>query len=164
MKCLVFSDSHGNPYYMKKAIMNHADAEVIFFLGDGLRDIIDLENEFKDKAFLKVMGNCDSSIYSYLSQDKISSITLLDKKIVYTHGDLYRVKYSTEGIMAAAEGREADLILYGHTHIPELKYINSEGKQPYYIFNPGSIGYGDHSYGIITLNDSGILLSHGRVN
>ncbi len=36
MKCLVFSDSHGNVSYMKKALRLHPDAEVVFFLGDGL--------------------------------------------------------------------------------------------------------------------------------
>jgi len=38
MKCLIFSDSHGNPTYMKRAIAKNPDAEVIFFLGDGISD------------------------------------------------------------------------------------------------------------------------------
>ena len=39
MKCLVFSDSHGDTAYIKRAILKNKDAEVLFFLGDGLYDI-----------------------------------------------------------------------------------------------------------------------------
>jgi predicted phosphodiesterase len=43
MKCLVFSDSHGSSYGMLKALALHPDAEVVFFLGDGLSDADSVE-------------------------------------------------------------------------------------------------------------------------
>ena len=46
-KILVFSDSHGTTHNMRRAIDMHPDAEVIFFLGDGLSDI---ELFIKDKT------------------------------------------------------------------------------------------------------------------
>ena len=38
MKCLVFSDSHGDSRNMREALARNPDAEVVFFLGDGLYD------------------------------------------------------------------------------------------------------------------------------
>ena len=52
MKCLVFSDSHGSPYFIQKAISLHPDADVIFFLGDGLDDISEIFERYPNKNFL----------------------------------------------------------------------------------------------------------------
>ncbi len=91
---------------------------------------------------------------------KTEEITLLGKKIFLTHGDLYGVKYGTERLGYAAEERGADIVLFGHTHIPHEEYISAQ--KPYYLFNPGSISSPSYSYGIITLTESTVLLSHGR--
>ena len=47
MKCLCFSDSHGNSLGIRRALNMHPDAEVVFFLGDGLSDA---ENFIMDKS------------------------------------------------------------------------------------------------------------------
>lgn len=64
-----------------------------------------------------------------------------------------------------ATENNADLVLFGHTHIPLERYIPTEDGG-FYIFNPGSIGRsfdGKSSYGIINITDKGILLSHGLI-
>ena len=111
-----------------------------------------------------VRGNCDySSIALGAPVEKTSSITLMDKRIVFTHGDLYGVKYGEEGLLRLAESRGADIVLFGHTHIPYEKYIPNE--KGVYLFNPGSIGAPSYdkgaSYGIIDLTEKGISFSHG---
>ena len=88
MKCLCFSDSHGTSAYMRRAIKMHPDAEVIFFLGDGLSDAEELIYD-RTKAWFAVRGNCDyvGTLGGNLVK-KLDSVTLSGKKIVFTHGDL----------------------------------------------------------------------------
>ena len=161
MKCLVFSDAHGSVHYVKKALLMHPDAEVVFFLGDGLAEIDQLAASDTARAWLAVRGNCDFySTFKGISALKTDSITLAGFKITFTHGDLYDVKYTAEKLSALAERTGSDILLFGHTHIPYEKYF-SDGEKPYYLFNPGSIGTGSHSYGVMML-DKAPLLSHGE--
>ena len=164
MKCLCFSDSHGYSSYIEKAIMLHRDAEVVFFLGDGLSDIEPLAARLKNIAFLAVRGNCDyTARFGDTAVEKTSSITLMNKRIVFTHGDLYGAKYGTDGLFSLGVSRSADIVLFGHTHQPLEKYIPTE-EGGIYLFNPGSIGYSygnSPTYGVINLLDNGIGFSHG---
>lgn len=165
MKCLCFSDSHGSDLAIRRALSTHPDAEVIFFLGDGLSDI---EPFITDpvRAWIAVRGNCDR--YALLGNSavkKTDSITLMGRRIILTHGDLYGVKYGLDGIKKLAVDHNADLVLFGHTHSPLELYIPTD-EGGYYLFNPGSAGGGfgmRGSYGVINITDSGILLSHGRI-
>ena len=167
MKALVFSDSHGASRNIGRALAMHPDVEVVFFLGDGLSDVSGFINSDPAKAWLCVRGNCDyTGTVSGFSVEKTASITLMNKKIVYTHGDLYGVKYGYDGVIRLAEERTADIVLFGHTHVRTEKYIPTE-RGGIYLFNPGSIGisYGSAaSYGIIDLSEKGILLSHGELD
>ncbi len=165
MKCLCFSDSHGTSSYMRRALKLHPDAEVIFFLGDGLSDLEELVYD-RTKAWLAVKGNCD-----YVSEvggnfaKKLDSITICGRKILFTHGDLYGVKYGTDGIISLAREQDADVVLFGHTHIPFEKYL-SDGDKPLYLFNPGSVGVpyrAETSYGIIYFTEQGVSFSHGKI-
>lgn len=165
MKCLVFSDSHGTSFGMKRALRMHPDAEVIFFLGDGLSDFEELIYD-RSRAYIAVRGNWDvNGILGDNMVKKTDSITLMGHRIFLTHGDLYGVKYGLDGIKKLAVDLNADLVLFGHTHQKLEKYIPTE-EGGYYLFNPGSIGGGfgiKPSYGVINLTEQGILLSHGSL-
>lgn len=157
MKCLIFSDSHGSSYYIERAVLMHRDAEVVFFLGDGLADIEPLVSKYPSMAWLSVRGNCDPAFLSPTLQS--GSITLSGKKIYYSHGDIHGVKAGMEKAREYAENNGVDVFLFGHTHTPYEKY--SDG---IYYFNPGSIrgsGGTPPSYGIMLILDSGVLFSHG---
>ncbi len=162
MKCLVFSDSHNYSFFMEKAIRKNPDADVVFFLGDGLSDIEDIFYKFPNIKFLAVKGNCD---FRYIvfgeAVQKTAEIYLEGKKIIYTHGDLYGAKYGKAGLSDLAKSRFADIVLFGHTHIPELEYVN-EGEESFYLFNPGSVGSREGHFGIMTLTEGKEpLFSHG---
>ena len=163
MKCLCFSDSHGDSYNIRRALSMHPDAEVVFFLGDGLSDLELFIND-RRRAFLAVRGNWDTSaILGDSFVKNVDEITLLGHKIVFTHGNLHGVKYGLDGAISLAKERKAEVLLFGHTHIPLEKYLSDEG---IYLFNPGSIG--GHrpigaSYGVINITEEGILFSHGGV-
>lgn len=164
MKCLCFSDSHGSTYHIHQALSKHPDAEVIFFLGDGLRDLEDFILD-RSRAWFAVQGNCD--YHALLGESfvkKTDSITLMGKRILFTHGDLYGVKYGLDGVKKLALDHNADIVLFGHTHQPLEKYIPTD-EGGFYLFNPGSIGGGfdGASYGVINITDKGVLLSHGRL-
>lgn len=157
MKILVFSDSHGRDEYMKKALEMHPDAEAAIFLGDGLSDFLSLSNV--NIAKLYVRGNCDwNPEYSFTPT--VDSVTLMNKKIVFLHGHTHGVKSSAEGIIALAKDMNASILLFGHTHTPIEHYENGV-----YYLNPGTIGGVGNTptYGIITLRENGILLSHGTL-
>ena len=166
MKCLIFSDSHGCESGITKALSMHKDAEVVFFLGDGLSDVDSVAAFDKSRMWISVKGNCDlRSYFREREVDKTEEITLEGRKIVLTHGDLYGVKYGDTGIKNLALSRKADIVLFGHTHQKIEKYISTDDGG-YYLFNPGSIGGGfgiKPSYGVINITEGGILLSHGFI-
>ena len=59
MKYLVFSDSHGNTDAMRRIIKLNLEAgklDGVFFLGDGIRDVIKLTHEFPSLHFDCVLG------------------------------------------------------------------------------------------------------------
>ncbi len=189
MKYLVFSDSHGDAAFMRRAILKNKDAEAVFFLGDGLRDVAySIEGVYQMPVF-KVKGNCDFGVSSYYPDvKKTDEIILEGKKIVFTHGDLYNVKSTTQDLSMLAITRGADIVLFGHTHTPCEIYVPTDSmeyriahhdlkdsgiltddfcEKPFYLFNPGSICYRDGapSFGIITLSEgSAPLFSHGTLS
>lgn len=155
MKILVFSDSHGNDQYMRTAMRIHSDADVAIFLGDGLADFLALPPD--NVARLYVRGNCDwHPSHSFVPT--VDSITLMNKKIVFLHGHTHGVKGGSEQIKALAKDMSVDILLFGHTHSLLSHYEDGT-----YYLNPGTIGGVGTAptYGIITLRENGILLSHG---
>ena len=167
MKCLIFSDSHGDSFSMIRAMRVHPDAEVIFFLGDGLSDL-DALNLSREKMVLAVRGYCDfSGVFRGEIAKKVEAINLMGRRIVLTHGDLYGAKYGEAGLLKLAEERGADILLFGHTHEPAeaFRYLPAEdgGERPVTLFNPGSLGSARHAYGILTLTESTFLFSHATL-
>ena len=180
MKCLIFSDSHGKAEYMRRAMAKHPDAEAVFFLGDGLSDLELLAMGKNNIAFFAVRGNCDISPIALGREiEKLDYVWLMNKKIVFTHGDLYSAKSTAVILKLLAQEKEVDILLFGHTHTPFLSYINPRDgcaretkaesceqqnlPKPFYLFNPGSIGSYPASYGILTLTEGEPLFSHGRL-
>lgn len=162
MKCLVLSDSHGDSYSIRRILNMHPDAEVIFFLGDGLRDMEIFVGD-RSRAILAVRGNCDRDyILGETPVKKTDSINIEGRRVVFTHGDLYGVKYGLDGVIRLAEETNADIVLFGHTHQPLEKYV-SRDDGGLYLFNPGSVGGYRASYGIMNISDKGVLLSHGSL-
>ena len=172
MKCLIFSDSHGDAYAIDRAIRAHRDAEVIFFLGDGLSDL-DCLNLPTDKMVLAVRGNCDfSGLLHGQRVKKVEKITLMGKRIVLTHGDLYGAKFGEGGLLRLAIEERCDLVLYGHTHTAResFHYVKDnedypdvpQEERPVTLFNPGSVGSASHTYGILTLTETTYLFSHAH--
>lgn len=147
MRVLVVSDTHGDAYSLKRAILCQPSAEVVIHLGDGEQDMDSLRSQFPEKMFLQVRGNCDWGSELPLRDE----ITLEGKKIFFTHGHLYRVKEGYYEIMMAARERKADIVLFGHTHVSMQEYEDG-----LYMMNPGSL-HGGGTYGFIDIVPAGIV-------
>ena len=164
MKCIVISDTHGYIDTVKEAIRRNPDAEVVFFLGDGIEDIEFVAEDHKNIAWIAVRGNCDRSpVFRGSMVKAVDSITLEGKKIVLTHGNLYGAKSGLGGLISLAREEGADILLFGHTHTPCEIYI-SEYEKPFYLFNPGAASGHGAGFGLIQLlPEKEPLLSHGSV-
>lgn len=150
MRIVVVSDSHGDVYSLRRLLRSEPKADLVIHLGDGAADLEGLKQDFPEKMFLQVKGNGDLS--SELPVD--GEYIIKGRRIFYTHGHKYRVKMGMDDLLAAAEQREADILLYGHTHVVENSYADGM-----YVMNPGSLRSYEHSYGAIDISRQGVLLN-----
>lgn len=154
MRILVASDTHHDFHALKRAVECQPSAEIVIHLGDGADDAEDVKYLFPQKMFLQVRGNCDWGS----TLPTIGEITLEGKKIFYTHGHAYNVKYGLYQIVCAARERKADIVLFGHTHQALTDYEDG-----LYLMNPGSLHGSEGSYGIVDLTPAGIVTNLVRL-
>lgn len=146
-RILVFSDSHGEVKTMQRIIENMHGVSAVIHLGDLNRDIQFLEDNFFDFPIYGVQGNNDFS--GAYPNEKMLHID--GKKIFITHGHYYLINWDSSPFKTAPAVQDADLILFGHTHIAEKELF--DGK---ILANPGSISrpmVGAPSYGVIEIED-----------
>ena len=144
MKILVFSDSHHALGNMYDAVMREKPDQILH-LGDHYTDAEDLQSAFSNTAIQYVPGNCD---YAYdLPSERL--LILDGVRIFMTHGHRYYVKSGLEQLLYAATRQNADIALFGHTHIAHLETIDGIT-----YLNPAScgIGTGTPGYGRILTN------------
>ena len=145
MRILVVSDSHGDSYAIRQAVAEQPSARIMFYLGDGERDLELIEGT-SNLYIHKVKGNCDfgSSLPAYVI-DEVEG-----QRVYATHGYVERVKYGTSLLRQYAADNKATIALYGHTHIADTTY--SDG---IWLVNPGSIRMGE--YAVVDITSKGIM-------
>ncbi len=147
MRIGVISDSHGDIALMKKIVQAMGDIDIYIHLGDFVNDA---KRVFKGKKFYFVKGNCD------LTNDKEELVLELNGyKFLITHGHQFNIKFGYNNIYYRALEWDADIVLFGHTHMPISIWYQGR-----LFFNPGSITYprggSKASYGIIEITDEGV--------
>lgn len=153
MRILVLSDTHGNRAAIDRAIAQAGEFDRVFHLGDNYRDaeyIADVTAKHVDK----VPGNCD---FASLGEKDIV-VEVNKKRFFLTHGHNYGVGYSLTRLMYAAEEKEADVALFGHTHRSLIDYA---GRLT--IINPGSVSQPRGcaaSFALIDIDSSGVVRSN----
>lgn len=152
MKWLVFSDSHGELSYMKAAI-EREKPDRILHLGDVIRDAERLAEWLqKDRpgvAVEMVRGNCDGW-YGDAPEEK--ELFFGTKRVWMLHGHAYGVKMGDGMLVSEARSRGADVVLYGHTHVPKCEWNGL------WVMNPGtSRGCPQATYGVIETKEDGSL-------
>lgn len=152
MKILVISDSHKNLINLKK-VLNEVECDFVLFLGDYVMDIMNFSKQLKDKLFV-VKGNCDGDI----NFDDDLLLDIAGKKIFMTHGHKYGVKMGMKNLFAKATELQADIAVFGHTHIA----FQTQLENGLIVLNPGSIGKGmlkNNTFGMLIIDDEGIVTS-----
>ena len=169
MKILIFSDSHGNPANISRAIKMHPDAELLIHLGDGINDLYKVKENYPNYETATVYGNFEDSFFVKKTENTFNCVTVNGKKIFLCHGHRYSIGFSKQNLIYAALEHGADIALFGHTHVKHNEYLpperlNTNTEKGLYLFNPGSISRPRDSvyasFGIIEIRDDGILLSH----
>ncbi len=173
MKILVLSDSHGKSDNLKRAVELNRDADAIIHLGDGYNDFKYVK--LPDVPLYIVKGNGED----WLSQrsDGVPRELLLTFEgvtLLLMHGHTHNVKSGFDRAALYALEKGADVLLFGHTHGAIEKFIpagsvllGQKTERDIRLFNPGSIGeprFGEPKFGIITLRNGDILMSHGELD
>lgn len=152
MRILVISDTHGDINKAEEAIRSNTGINLIIHLGDYFRDAQKLSDIFPKIPIEYIYGNSDFMIEDVPAEKMLE---ICGKRIFITHGHRYSVKWDYDKLYRKAEEMKADLLLFGHTHVPDLI---EKGK--YYVMNPGSTSDprddANESYAIIDI-DNGIL-------
>ena len=152
---------------MINIVKENPAVEYVFFLGDGLCDLEEVQKECLGKIYYAVRGNCDMFTRSLSGDYEYNLVLEIEgKRIWLTHGHQNNVKYGESGIYYKAKENDIDIVLYGHTHTKSEHYYPDEDGG-IYTFCPGSIGdmredY-TYSYGKLQIDEKGILFSHGSV-
>lgn len=129
-KYLVFSDCHGRVEKMLEIIAKYKkEIEGLFFLGDSEGSEDQIRNSIQGPTYM-VKGNCDWSSQAPESQ----VVRLHGHTIAMTHGHRQYVNMEIDMLKYWALEREADIVMYGHTHVPFL-----EQSSRLTVLNPGSI-------------------------
>ena len=147
-KILVVSDSHGNNNNIIKALNKQSPVDMLIHCGDMEQDIQNSIGRRFNIDIYYVTGNCDFC----LPTQKEIMIRLENHRILVVHGHEYGVKRSTDSLLSHAKSKDADIVLYGHSHVP-----NMENRDGVLILNPGSISYPrqfsrNKTYAVLTLN------------
>lgn len=134
MRYLVISDTHGHirdAALLLEQWQPHIDG--VWHLGDHARDLLALKHQYDSLyhlAFSGVCGNCDFG--SSVPNERI--FDLEGRRIFMCHGHLHHVKSGLSYLQQKARDAHADVVLFGHTHVPfQLE------KDGVLYLNPGSL-------------------------
>lgn len=154
-RILVMSDTHGNKANIEKALCKFGEVDCIIHLGDYVRDAQYIRG-LTDKRVYSVKGNCD---FSGAKQELL--LRTGGKRILALHGHRQDVKNSLLNLGFYAAEKGADLVLFGHTHIPVEEFYGDV-----ILYNPGSLGEPrgrKPSLGVVTIEDGRIRITPGTV-
>lgn len=131
MRALVVSDTHGRHRNLERALEAAGKIDMFIHLGDVedgesyIEAVVECEKHI-------VKGNND--FFSDLPREE--EFMFGTKKVFITHGHNYYVSLDSEMIKEEGRARNADIVMFGHTHRPFLDI-----EPDIAVLNPGSISY-----------------------
>lgn len=141
----VLSDTHKDLSLARVALEKMGKIDLLFHAGDHYKDAIILSEVFQVKTKV-VAGNCDYST----NKPKEELLDIDGYIILLTHGHQYGVKFGLERLYYRSQEIGANIVIYGHTHIPLYLVENNV-----HFLNPGSPtlprGNSNPSYAVIDL-------------
>lgn len=152
MKVLIVSDTHGNHRNLDKILEAAGNIDMFIHLGD-----IEGGEEYLDAVLdcEKHMVRGNNDFFSDLPKEE--EFFIGKYKIFITHGHGYYVSLDSEYIKEEGKARDADVVMFGHTHKPFF-----DKDEEIIVLNPGSVSYPRQegrkgSYMIMELGEKGIL-------
>lgn len=121
--------------------------DMILHCGDIEKDCERLLEKCPDIPVRKVRGNSDGFSKEITEDEFIIS----GKRFFMTHGHLHGVKMNLREITRDALSREADVLVFGHTHIAHHSVLDDLT-----IINPGSIGGIEKTYAVLEIKDGAL--------
>ena len=150
MKILIVSDTHAKHGNLDYVLEQAGSIDLFIHLGDveGDEEYLDAVIECEKHI---VRGNND--FFSRLPREEEFDIGKYH--VFITHGHYYYVSMDVDTIIEEARSRNADIVMFGHTHKP---YIEID--EDVTILNPGSVSYPrqlDHmpTFLIMEIDDEG---------
>lgn len=131
MKILVVSDTHGYNANLVRAIEKEKPFDLLIHCGDLAMTIEEL-SDFVDCPVYACAGNND--FFYNLKQEELFHI--YDHTALLVHGHRQGVSYGIDNLIYKAEERDADIVFFGHTHVPFIDEIDGV-----MVINPGSLTY-----------------------
>ncbi|CAB1262365.1 metallophosphoesterase [Clostridium sp. MT-14] len=142
----VISDTHRDRKFVDRVKSIFSGMDTIIHLGDNVQDVLQIEKFYRG-PIINVKGNCDFSVS--VPSERVEVIG--GKKFFITHGHRYDVKYDLSRLKYKALEEEADVVLFGHSHVSKIIYENG-----IWFINPGSPSVprdGFNSVAVIELSD-----------
>ena len=141
MKIIVMSDSHGNTEAVEKVIAQNPNSDGFYHLGDGWRDFA--FGTLESGVFrIGVRGNCDMA--SQLPQKDVRTIEEI--RVAAQHGEDF---HGLADAVLFGTREKAKVVLYGHTHIPNIDFVNGV-----FLICPGTLKYGaKQTYAVLEIKD-----------
>lgn len=162
-RILAISDSHANASSLSFVLQKFGmESDLLVFCGDGVSDIAYLlQKALEDEYFFAcippvvafVKGNNDSSSYTFMNKAAFeknsgsplvqirlplqNTLTVCGHKILLVHGHAHSLYSGLSSLVQEAENSGADILFFGHTHIPSSGYASSKNG-PILLVNPGS--------------------------
>jgi len=137
-KIVVTSDSHGKIHNLYNIYKQNKDADMFIHLGDYVSDA---EKASRRLGIDVICVKANGDFSSFLPLHK--EVLIERNKILAVHGHIERVKFSLTRLSFLAREKQADIVLFGHTHIP---LIENNGTL---FVNPGHAFGGQ--YAILTI-------------
>jgi putative phosphoesterase len=138
-KLLVLSDTHG---YLPalRAVLNWAKDSIppkdticaAAFLGDGVYDLnrtVEASGFYGEWKLVRGNNDYEPTI------PETAVFNFVDHRFYMCHGHRHGLYGGYQSLIAAGRNNDADIVLFGHTHVPLYKSMNG-----LLLINPGSVG------------------------
>ena len=141
----IMGDTHGDLTVLRKVVALAGTVNAWIHTGDYSQDARTLE-QITHLPVYAVCGNCDM----YEGRAAVENlVNLAGHKIWITHGNRFLHGYGEDTLAEVGRERHADIVVYGHTHVPVVKWYND-----ILVINPGSPSrprMGIPTYGILNI-------------
>lgn len=147
-KILVISDSHGRNENLRYAVGQELPFDMLIHCGDAGGDLVQILGGSPPYEVRQVRGNTD-----VLRAPMTLLFSLCGRTILVCHGNTCGVKFSLDPLERMAREQGADIVCFGHTHIPVI-----EERSGLLLLNPGSISMphqsdGRKTYAVLQLEE-----------